>query len=309
MVAMFSFRKQSPVRLKNKPKPVRRIIDPNKRMLLRQLIIGFGLFVLLGLIVSGVWYGTRVSSLTIVTINATGGETIDHRTVESSVQRVLDGTYGGLIPRRFAWWYPERDVYTALQAIPRLKNPHVERVSGTTLTVSYDEYVPTALWCNDRTDAECLFIDGSGFAFTAAPKLTGGALLRFRTLGATPTIGNVMTTPEHLATMNEFIRLVSRNLKIEISSVEFDSADDVFYVLSAGGELRATLRDPALQVFDNLRTILASKEFTHIKPGNFQYIDLRFGSKVFVNEELEVATSTDMGTSTVLDSGIASTTR
>ena len=106
------------------------------------------------------------------------------------------------------------------------------------------------------------------------------------------------------------MQLTARNAQIEISSVEFDSADDVFYVLAGGGELRATLHDPATKVFDNLEAILASKEFAHIKPGNFQYIDLRFGSKVFVNEEkLGMASSTDMGTSTILDGGTASTTR
>jgi hypothetical protein len=37
-------------------------------------------------------------------------------------------------------------------------------------------------------------------------------------------------------------------------------------------------------VFQNLKTILASEEFAHIAPGEFQYIDLRFGDKVFVRE-------------------------
>ena len=35
----------------------------------------------------------------------------------------------------------------------------------------------------------------------------------------------------------------------------------------------------------NLRSILASDEFNDLQPGSFQYIDLRFGNKVFVNKE------------------------
>jgi cell division septal protein FtsQ len=308
---MFSFRRQSPVRLKEKykGKPTRRIMDPNKRMLIRQFVIGTILFILFTLIVSGMWYGTRISSLTITTVSITGGETIDHAVVEAAVQAQLEGAYLGLIPKRFVWWYPEMAVYEAVRVVPRVKDPQVERTSGTELSVSFDEYVPFALWCVDRTDADCLFIDETGYAFTAAPQLTGGALVRYHSLGATPKVGDYMTSGEYLKTMTDFMRLSAHNAQIEISAVEFDSADDVFYILAGGGELRATLHDSAIQVFENLEAILGAKEFTHIKPGNFQYIDLRFGSKVFVNEELGTASSTDTGTSTMSGEGMASTTR
>ena len=280
------FKKQSPVRLKDKKKskPARRIINPTKRMLLKQLALGVLLFGFFATLLAGVWYGTRVSSLTLTTVLATGGETIDHSVVEAAVQKTLNGAYLGIIPKRFAWFYPEAAAYDAVRAVPRVKNPQITRTSGTDLAVSFDEYVPFALWCTDKTDDNCLFVDSAGYAFTPSPQLKGGALVRYHSLGATPKVGDRMTSPEYVKTMTDFIHLVARNLQLEISLVEFDSADDVFYVLAGGGELRATLHDPAAQIFENLRSILASKEFSHIKPGNFQYIDLRFGNKVFVND-------------------------
>ena len=293
MVTMF--KRQSPVRLKDKAKikNVRRIIDPNKRMLLRQLLIGFLLFSLIALLVTGVWYGTRIHRLTITTVTISGGETIDHSLVEAAVQTALSGTYAGLIPRRFAWWYPQAAVDSAVRAVPRLKDPVVSRTSGQSQAVTFDEYVPYALWCEGEAKATCLFIDNAGFAFTPAPQLSGGAMIRYRTLGVVPTVGQTLATAAELATMAEFINLVRTELKFEIESVETDTAGDVFYILAGGGEFKAALRTQAPEVFDNLRTILAAPEFNHIKPGNFQYIDLRFGSKVFVNEEsLDSATST-----------------
>jgi hypothetical protein len=56
-------------------------------------------------------------------------------------------------------------------------------------------------------------------------------------------------------------------------------------------------KTPAVETLSNLETILASGTFTHLKPGNFQYVDLRFGSKVFVNEA-PVASSTPETTDT-----------
>ena len=55
--------------------------------------------------------------------------------------------------------------------------------------------------------------------------------------------------------------------------------------------------DSPASVIENLKTILVSEEFSHLKPGNFQYIDLRFGNKIFVNEE-EVGSVEENETST-----------
>ena len=88
-----------------------------------------------------------------------------------------------------------------------------------------------------------------------------------------------------------------------VSHIEFDQVGDVFLGIVSGGELKVIAAEPPESIVENLLTILASDEFSHIKPGNFQYIDLRFGNKVFVNEEpadlqedtagVSVATSTD----------------
>lgn len=292
------FKKTSAVR--NKGKIKRRVIDPSKIMLLKQLGVGVAIFSLLGLIVAGLWYGTRVSFLTITDIAVEGGETIPHEVVKNITTDTLKGTYVGIIPRQFAWWYPEAEIIKNISQIPRMKDPVVKRESGRELTVRFSEYEPYALWCAERSSENCLFIDKTGYAFGAAPKLSGGAFLRYRTLGRDMTVGTVMAQRRDIDTMEQFVALVEDNLKFPITQIETDTAGDVFYILSGGGEFKATLRDDASKVFDNLRAILGSDEFKDVRPGNFQYIDLRFGNKVFVNEEVGgVGSSTATTTETV----------
>lgn len=284
-------KRTSPVHKKGKIK--RRVIDPSKIMLLKQLGIGLAIFSLLGLLVAGLWYGTRVSFLTITDISVEGGETIPHEVVKKIVDDTLQGTYIGIVPRQFAWWYPEAEIIYNISQIPRMKDPVITRDSGRALTINFSEYEPYALWCAERSNDNCLFIDKTGYAFGPAPKLSGGAFLRYRTLGQDLQVGTVMAQRHDIDTMEQFVGLVEDNFQFPITQIETDTAGDVFYILAGGGEFKATLRDDASQVFDNLRTILTSDEFKDIKPGNFQYIDLRFGNKVFINEELVV-----MGTST-----------
>jgi cell division septal protein FtsQ len=289
------FKKVSAVHKKGKIK--RRVIDPSKIMLLKQLGVGVAIFSFLGLMVAGLWYGTRVSFLTITDIAVAGGETIPHDVVKKITEETLEGTYIGIIPRKFAWWYPEDEIIQNISQIPRMKDPVVTRESGRALSVRFSEYEPYALWCAERSSDNCLFIDKSGYAFGVAPKLSGGAFLRYRTLGREMQVGSIMAERRDIDTMEQFVALVDENLNFSINQIETDTAGDVFYILAGGGEFKATLRDDANKVFDNLRAILVSAEFKDVQPGNFQYIDLRFGNKVFVNEEVGgVGSSTETTT-------------
>jgi hypothetical protein len=289
------FKKTSAVHKKGKIK--RRVIDPSKIMLLKQLGIGLAIFTFVGLVVAGLWYGTRVSFLTITDVTVSGGKTIPHDVVHKITTDTLVGTYIGIIPRTFAWTYPYDEIINNISQIPRMKDPVVTRESGRALSVQFSEYEPYALWCAERTNSDCLFVDKTGYAFGTAPKLSGGAFLRYRTLGREMKVGTTMAERRDIDTMEKFVALVDENLKFSITQIETDTAGDVFYILSGGGEFKATLRDDAEKVFDNLRTILSSKEFSDVRPGNFQYIDLRFGNKVFVNEE-GLGSSTSTATTT-----------
>jgi hypothetical protein len=273
------FKKVSAVHKKGKIK--RRVIDPSKIMLLKQLAIGLVIFSVLGLIVALLWYGTRITMLTISDVEVTGGETISHDSVKKITLNTLQGTYMGIIPRTFAWTYPREEMLQNISQIPRMKDPQVVLDSGQKLLISFSEYQPYALWCAENAEENCLFIDSTGYAFGVAPKLSGGAFLRYRTLGRDLAVGTKMAERNDLDTMERFVELLDNTLKFSITQIETDTAGDVFYILAGGGEFKATLRDSADKVFDNLRVILSSKEFKDVEPGSFQYIDLRFGNKVY----------------------------
>jgi hypothetical protein len=286
------FKKQSAVRTKGKVK--RRILDPNKRMLLGQVLVGVLLFSFVGLLGIAVWYGTRIERLSIGAVTVAGGETIPYELVTSIVESKLEGSYLGIVPRRFAWSYPEEEIYAA---VPRIKDPVVTLTSDREISVAFSEYLPHALWCAEKESGECLFIDSAGYAFGPAPRLEGGALIRYRTLGREPAVHDYLVESSQLSTIATFIDLVKTGGRFEIAAVEIDMAGDIFYLVSGGGEFKAALRDSAAVVYDNLLTIISAKEFAGIKPGSFQYIDLRFGSKVFVNEEQAGQASSTSATS------------
>jgi hypothetical protein len=269
-----------------KPRRNRRL-NPDTFVLLKHIFAGFLVLGSVALLVVAIWYGTRVEPLTITSVEVSGGETIQHSEIEGMVKESLQGTYFGLIPHQFAWFYPESGIRTALEGIHRIHNLSISRVSGTELAVAFDEYVPQALWCGSTTGEDCLFLDNTGYSFGHAPNLSGGSFLRFAKTTQTATLHTSITSTESfdaIMTLTEL--LAERNWFVSI--VEIDLAGDAFLHMSEGGELKVKLSQPPEEIVVNLFVILESIEFKHITPGNFQYIDLRYGNKIFVNEEIAV---------------------
>ncbi len=71
-----------------------------------------------------------------------------------------------------------------------------------------------------------------------------------------------------------------------VTHIELDGDFDVNFRLSGDSVIKVSQRRPLSESLTNLASILSSTNFSHLEPGNFQYIDLRFGDKVFVNEEV-----------------------
>ena len=289
-------------RFQNKKR--KKYLDPATLQLIRQVALGVGIFACIAIVISIVWYGTRLESFTVSTITAEGGVTIDAQEVKSAVETELAGTYLGLVPKRFAFFYPEEKVLARVAQVERIKDVNVERVSNTEVAVTYDEYIPDTLWCSLKEEDKCLFLDEDGYAFAPAPVLRGESVVRYHTLERDIEQKAQPFLPVDYATTKEFTKLL-RDIDWYVTKIEVSSTRDAFYTIAGGGELRTTLTEAAATPFDNLAAILGSEEFGDIVPGKFQYIDLRFGSRVFVNEELavpEVATSTATNTEAELTS-------
>ncbi|USN88543.1 MAG: hypothetical protein H6780_03590 [Candidatus Nomurabacteria bacterium] len=260
-----------------------RRLDPNTVVLLKHIGLGVVMVGVVALIVTGIWYGTRVPSLTITKVEAVGGETIDTKSIVRIAESKLEGEYIGLIPHRFVWLYPDDLIKEEIRSIDRIHNVQLWR-SDTTLRITFDEYVPAALWCTAVATENCVFVDAAAYAFSSAPRLDGGSFLRFITTDKPATVGEMMLDKETYHIARELEQLLATKGWF-VSQIEIDQVGDAFLTLAEGGELKTALDSSPQETVDNLFVVLTSKEFTHLRPGNFVYIDLRFGNKVFVKEK------------------------
>lgn len=284
---------------KKKESPVLRKKVPTKRLspLQVQLVVGIVIAIVIALLVTTIWYVTRIASLQIENVEVIGGETIPHSVIENIVKTQLTGTYLKLVPKKFSPFYPKQAIIENIKSIDRVKNVDVQTSKDQTVTVVFDEYIPYALWCQDSESLSCFFIDATGFAFAEAPELEGNAFVRYTEEGVVPKNKSNSFERSYIEETEVFIELLKEKLSLYVTHVSKHGTYDIEYKIGGGGIIKVSQRISMEDTFANLETILRSKEFEHIEPGAFAYIDLRFGDKVFVNEALEPIASTTASTS------------
>jgi len=283
----------------SRQKRVRRKKNRTTKSLVWQFVYGGVVMLIVVLLGYGVWYVTRLPTFTLSGVVVSGGETVSDDEVTNVVETELEGTYMLLIPKKFTYLFPKENILEKLNEISRVHNISLEKANRNTLAVSFEEYIPYALWCTDaQTDSSCEFLSASGYAFTKAPPLRGGAFVRHFVEGRVPETGVQLFEESDMERMEALMDGFELELDLRTLAITHTSAGDETYHLSGGGELFVSLQQSAQTTFDNLRSLLESPEYKHVGPGNFQYIDLRFGNRVFINEEVKDDTVLEVSTST-----------
>ncbi len=260
----------------------------------RHIVWGVLLFVVLTLLGTAVYYGTRVRAFTIQEVTISGGVTISDDVIRAEVTEELQGSYWRLIPRAFAFTYPHDAIIDSLNAHQRLHNPRVARDGFTTLAVTFDEYEPHALLCGKDSAHSCFLIDDSGFAFEEAGSLSGGALIRYIESDNEQVDRGDTISPDRLQAAERFIKNTEQVLGFRIGTVTYTEDHDIRFTINGGGEFLVSGSHDLDQSFENIRTVLQVDAYAQLEPGTFQYIDARFPPKIFVNDTPPgTATSTD----------------
>jgi len=287
--AMFPFRKKKDLTFTRKKAPAKRLTP-----LQFQLVVGVVIGIIIALLITAIWYVTRVQAFQIEHVVVVGGQTIPHAVIKEKAETALEGSYLSLIPKRFLPLYPKDEIIQSIKMLNRVNNIAVERTEDQTLTIIFDEYIPYALWCEEEElEGQCLFIDQTGYAFAPAPSLEGSAFVRYQEDGLIPEVKVVAFEKKFIDETEEFAELLQEYLSLYVTHVTKLGNYDMEFKIAGGGVIKLSQSIPVEESFENLETILTSEEFMHIEPGLFKYIDLRFGEKIFVNESLgSVATTT-----------------
>jgi hypothetical protein len=205
----------------------------------------------------------------------------------------LAGRYWGLFPRDNIFLYPKGELRALLMA----RHPGFgsvtlsgEGFSGVRLDVV--ERAPKALWCGEsaQAPAPCLTLDESGAAYALAPDFSGSIYMRYA--GGLPQgpLPRQFLAPDRFRALSALADEVARRLSsTTITLVSVLDGTEARVDTASGFIVSFSLDDSGADVLERLDLALSSQPFREHALSDFEYLDLRFGDKLYykLREEKE----------------------
>lgn len=243
----------------------------------------------------GIVMALRSESLRLTQVSVTGSA-VHNDEVYTFLQTMLDGTYVGLVPKDSVLFVPKaRITREVLEAFPRVASADVIQAGPTTLQVLLHERVAVALWCGDVVPplryvpesgfvvdddgwGVCYLVDETGYIFARAPTYSGHVYPRYWA-----SVTNANPVGSRFISRGELIRqleLERRLRALELDVVAYllvDERDAELYL--ARGTRVLFERDTDIETLvESLAALFATPTWE----GVAEYIDIRFGNKVYV---------------------------
>ncbi|MEN9613781.1 MAG: hypothetical protein RLZZ347_88 [Candidatus Parcubacteria bacterium] len=261
-----------------------------KRRKKNRLYLGIFLIVLLVAILFAVSVVvSRMDQFQIKDVVISGNTVTDGTLIEDVVRSGMKDTYFWMFPKSNSFLFPEKAITSEmLSEFARVERVELVRTNLSTLAVNITERKPKALWCEGlkpfltgTSIADCYFLDASGLIFSRAPDFSRNVFVRYLgEISATTTIGGVYGDG-HFPEYDFFVQsLVAEHLPVTDLIVHKDGNRELY--LSSGVKILFDNRQDLSVVLTNIKLIIEKDELSLLSvTPRFEYVDLRYGNKVF----------------------------
>jgi hypothetical protein len=248
------------------------------------------------IILSGTVYLLRLDKFQIKKVVVTGNVTLSETEIEEYINTLIDSKYFFIIPKTSTFLYPKDKITEKTKnKFLRIHNLDMDIEAFTYLNVKVKERQAVAKWCNP---VECFFIDDTGYVFskefTGSGEVDGKSTFIVSTsspesdiliitgmdevIGSDPFGKNIIDAKRLSSMIDISVQIESMGMKIR--EVEYRSYDEIIFKIFGSGRIIFNERRTFDESINNLKTAIKSDVFKN-KLSDFEYIDTRFGNKVF----------------------------
>lgn len=230
-------------------------------------------------------YALRLPQWQVKKIEFRGLQMLDERELEGKTQTLLDGNYGYVIPRRsMLAVFPKRLAATLQKEFPRIERADVMKRFPDSLFIAVVERAMWGVFCADTPEQDgssCAYIDKTGFAYETSPRSSGSLITKIKSDVSDVAVGSFVVEKELMELFLFVGQEVKRVAGSDVVAYEISSRAprEIRLALSDGYQLYMNRSDDFQNVFTVLRRVLDQE--IKDKRARLEYIDLRFGNKVF----------------------------
>ena len=231
------------------------------------------------LLAVGSVYFLRLEAFQISEIQVKGTVNISETKLEDKLNMILEGSYIYIIPRASIFFYPKQEITDYIKSnFPEAQEFRVSANPNGVLEVEILERKPGALWCGGGV---CYLMDNTGLVFGRAVELDPTFIQYSGLIAGDP----VNQRFGQSGFYSDLLALVGKVQSFGLTprKVQIEDDSNAVMVLEDGSLIKFISNEVALPgLAENLRLFLADlKEKNGGANPPFQYIDVRYGNKIF----------------------------
>jgi len=238
---------------------------------------------------------------------------INSEEVDVLVKGKLEGKYIWLFSRSNSVIFPRSEIEKGIkEKFTSVKRVDTDFRGFHTIKINIIEYDPVARWCDtsfgtapeikhegnaelEETDvsessipdvqkntgaANCYFLNENGVVFVEEPELHTGVYVNFFGLIEGDPLGKGFATKNKFKELLDLTKLI-RRLDVSAKEVWTKTGEVYAIVTESGAKLYIDDEDDVVSIFRNLETVISQDAINKAQFENIEYIDLRFGNRVF----------------------------
>jgi hypothetical protein len=218
-------------------------------------------------------------------VNVVGNESIASSTIASFVQEKLKGQWGYVLPKDNILLYPKASLRAELLThFPMLRSAVLKAENFSTLMVEVGERKPHALWCGERRSAgdACVLLDDAGIAYGGAVSFAGSAYLHYYGKATEAGPAKQYLSEDTFRAVDAVALAVAADMSEDtLIYIEVDSEQDVHLGFKSGFVVIYPLDESGAAILERLKLARSAEPFATRSLSDFQYLDLRFGDKLY----------------------------
>lgn len=226
------------------------------------------------------------SAIVIRDITVEGNSVAHTEDIVRSAQMELVGKYFFVFHRDNIFLFPKPKIRERLlDEFKRISLVDIQRESLTSIRIIIAEHIPAYVWCGESegnvgVPSSCYFADENGYVFAEAPYFSGNVF--FELFGSLTGVGDEAAGKRYLdELMFKKIMLfkdaISWNGWRAVRLMKMDDEGGYAFVLDSGTKIIFNKDQEFAVLADNFNSVLGTLPLNE----PIEYIDLRFGNKVF----------------------------
>lgn len=232
---------------------------------------------------------SRLKRFRISDVEFVGGLLVPAEGIKVETKNFLDGNFYWFFPKNNIFLYPHDNLEDFLRdKFKRINTISISKINNQSIKVTITERGLYALWCeglpNMISSEKCFFMDNNGVIFSESPTFSGDAYFKYYGFiknGINPIGATYIDSTSKFHELDSFVERIKKT-SIRPTFLIADDTDKFDLVLSNGGHIYFDTSESFSKTADNLEALLKTLISTTTSEDlNIDYIDLRFGNKLF----------------------------